>query len=86
MTSVLAVGQVALPMAGLFDLDVERARLAKQLTEAEGEVERQAAKLSNEQFRSRAPAEVIAKEEERLATARGRLDGLRASLAELSNT
>ncbi|MDA0301369.1 MAG: valine--tRNA ligase [Chloroflexi bacterium] len=83
VTSVLAVGQVALPMAGLFDLDVERARLAKQLIEAEGEVERQAAKLSNEQFRSRAPADVIAKEEERLATARGRLDGLRASLAEL---
>ncbi|MEI7926125.1 MAG: valine--tRNA ligase, partial [Chloroflexota bacterium] len=60
VTSVLAVGQVALPMAGLFDLDAERARLAKQVTEAEGEVERQAAKLSNEQFRSRAPADVVA--------------------------
>ena len=83
VTSVLAVGQVALPMAGLFDLDAERARLAKQVTEAEGEVERQAAKLSNEQFRSRAPADVVAKEEERLAVARGRLDGLRASLAEI---
>ncbi len=83
VTSVLAVGQVALPMAGLFDLDAERARLAKQVTEAEGEVERQAAKLSNEQFRSRAPADVVAKEEERLAIARGRLEGLRASIAEL---
>ncbi|MGE3855431.1 MAG: valine--tRNA ligase [Dehalococcoidia bacterium] len=83
VTSVLAVGQVALPMAGLFDLDAERARLSKQVSEVEAEVERQAAKLSNEQFRSRAPADVVAKEEERLATARGRLDGLRASLAEL---
>ncbi|MEI6135794.1 MAG: valine--tRNA ligase [Chloroflexota bacterium] len=83
VTTVLSVGQVALPMAGLFDLDAERARLAKQVTEAEGEVERQAAKLGNEQFRSRAPADVVAKEEERLATARGRLDGLRASLAEI---
>ncbi|MFA7248691.1 MAG: valine--tRNA ligase [Dehalococcoidia bacterium] len=83
VTSVLAVGQVALPMAGLFDLDAERARLAKQVADAEGEVERQAAKLGNEQFRSRAPADVVAKEEERLATARTRLDGLRASLAEL---
>ena len=83
VTSVLAVGQVALPMAGLFDLDAERARLAKQVAEAEGEVERQAAKLGNEQFRSRAPADVVAKEEERLATARTRLDGLRASLAEV---
>ncbi len=83
VTSVLDVGSVVLPMAGLFDLDVERERLRKQIAEAEGEVERQQRKLGNEQFRAKAPAAVVAKEEERLATARGRLDGLRASLVEL---
>ena len=83
VTSVLEVGQVALPMAGLFDLDAERARLAKQVAEAEADVEKQASKLGNEQFRSRAPADVVAKEEERLAIARTRLDGLRTSLTEL---
>ena len=83
VTAVLAVGQVILPMAGLFDAAVERERLSKQIAEVEAEVGRQEAKLSNEQFTARAPAAVVAKEQERLATARGRLDGLRASLAEL---
>ncbi|MSQ29401.1 MAG: valine--tRNA ligase [Dehalococcoidia bacterium] len=83
VTAVLAVGQVILPMAGLFDVAVERERLSKQIVEIEAEVGRQEAKLSNEQFTARAPAAVVAKEQERLATARGRLNGLRASLAEL---
>ncbi|GMU40479.1 MAG: valine--tRNA ligase [Chloroflexota bacterium] len=83
VTSVLATGAVVLPMAGLFDVAAERARLEKQIAEAEGEVGRQSAKLANEAFRSKAPADVVAKEEERLAIARTRLEGLRASLAEI---
>jgi valyl-tRNA synthetase len=84
VTAVLDIGRVALPMAGLFDLEVERERLRKQIAETAGEVDRQAKKLANEQFRAKAPPDVVAKEDERLATARGRLEGLRASLAELS--
>ncbi|MFN8585321.1 MAG: valine--tRNA ligase [Dehalococcoidia bacterium] len=83
VTAVLPVGRVVLPMAGLFDLDAERARLQKQIAEAEGEVTRLEAKLGNEQFTARAPEQVVAKEQERLATARTRLDGLRQSLAEV---
>jgi valyl-tRNA synthetase len=83
VTAVLPVGRVVLPMAGLFDLDAERARLTKQIAEAEGEVGRLEAKLSNEQFTSRAPEQVVAKEQERLDTARTRLEGLRESLAEV---
>jgi valyl-tRNA synthetase len=83
VTSVLDIGQVVLPMAGLFDVEAERERLGKQIADVQAEVERQQRKLSNEQFRTKAPADVVAKEEERLATARTRLDGLKASLAEL---
>jgi valyl-tRNA synthetase len=83
VTSVLALGQVVLPMAGLFDQDAERARLAKQIEEVEAEVGRQEAKLANESFTAKAPAAVVDKERERLDTARTRLEGLRASLAEL---
>jgi len=83
VTAVLDVGQVVLPMAGLFDQDAERERLTKQIAEVEAEVARQEAKLSNESFTARAPEAVVAKERERLDTARGRLDGLRASLAEV---
>ena len=84
VTSVLQVGRVVLPMAGLFDLDAERARLGKQIAEEQSNVGRLQGKLGNEQFRSKAPAEVVAKEEERLATARSRLEGLEQSLAEIS--
>jgi len=83
VTAVLAVGQVVLPMAGLFDQDAERQRLQKQIAEAEAAVARQEAKLSNESFTAKAPEAVVAKERERLETEQGRLEGLRASLAEL---
>ena len=83
VTSVLVTGQVVLPMAGLFDPAAERARLDKQIGEAEKEVAGLDRKLANDQFTSRAPAAVVQRERDRLATAQGRLDGLRASLAEL---
>ena len=81
---MLPVGRVVLPMAGLFDLEAERARLGKQIGEARDEVRKLDAKLANEQFRTRAPAAVVAREEERLATASSRLRGLEESLAEIS--
>ena len=82
-STVLAQAQVVLPLAGLIDLEGERARLSKQLAEAEAEVGRVEGKLANSSFREKAPAAVVAKEEERLAAARARVDGLRQRLAEL---
>src|SRR5207247_9350055 len=72
-----------IPLADHVDLDVERSRLSAKLREAKGEVKRLEQKLGNEQFRSKAPAEVVAREGEKLAAARSRVDGLRRRLAEL---
>jgi valyl-tRNA synthetase len=83
VTSVLAVGQVALPMAGLFDPEVERARLGKQIAEAEHEVASLKEKLANEQFTSRAPADVVQRERDRMATMQAQLEAMCQSLAEL---
>ena len=83
VTSVLGVGQVALPMAGLFDLDAERERLGKQIAEAEREVDGLEGKLSNEQFTSNAPAQVVQRDRDRLKTAQSRLVALRQSVAEI---
>ena len=80
---VLPVGPVCLAMAGLFAVEAERARLGRQIDDAQGEVARTESKLANEQFRTRAPAAIVAQEQERLDTARGRLDGLRQSIAEV---
>ena len=82
-SAVLAQAQVVLPLAGLLDLDAEREKLTKQLTEARADIERLASRLSDEQFRSKAPANVIARQEEALAAARSRAEGLQARLAEL---
>jgi valyl-tRNA synthetase len=82
-SAVLAQAQVVLPLAGLIDVDGERERLSKQAAEAEAEAKRLEGKLSNAAFREKAPAEVVAKEEEKLASAQARLEGLRQRLSEL---
>jgi valyl-tRNA synthetase len=82
-TAVLEGVTAVVPLAGLFDMEAERARLQKQITEADAEAGRIEAKLANEGFRAKAPANVIAAEEDRLAATRARLDGLRASMTEL---
>jgi valyl-tRNA synthetase len=82
-TAVLEGITAVVPLAGLFDVDAERARLGKLIADAEAEAARIDAKLSNEQFRSKAPEKIVATEQERLAAVRTRLDGLRAGLAEL---
>jgi valyl-tRNA synthetase len=82
-TAVLPRAEAIVPLAGLLDIAAERARLAKEIGETEKYVRSLEGKLSNEQFRSRAPADVVAKEQERLATAQSRLEGLRRALGEL---
>jgi valyl-tRNA synthetase len=81
-TAVLEGATAIVPLTGLFDVEAERARLGKLIADAEAEAGRIEAKLNNAQFRAKAPAKIIATEEERLAAARARLDGLRASLGE----
>jgi valyl-tRNA synthetase len=82
-SAVLSGAQVVLPLAGMIDLTAERERLSSQLAEAEAEVRRIEGKLANEQFRSKAPREVVVREEEKLAAARSRAEGLRGRLGEL---
>jgi valyl-tRNA synthetase len=69
--------------ADLKDIATQRARLSKQMAEAEAETRRLEAKLGNAAFREKAPATVVAKEGEKLAAARARLEGLRQRLEEL---
>ncbi len=67
-------------------LTAERARLARELDEATGHVERTRAQLANENFVARAKPEVVqgardrlAAAEERVARLRERLDALGAA-------
>ena len=82
-TAVLAHARAVVPLADLLDAGAERERLDKEIAEAEAYLRRLEGKLGNEQFRSKAPADVVAAEESRRDDTRSRLGGLRRALAEL---
>jgi valyl-tRNA synthetase len=69
--------QLLIPLAGLIDKQAELARLQKNIQKLEQDFERIKAKLGNENFVSRAPANVVNKEEEKLAEAESALRSLR---------
>jgi len=82
-TLVLNRAEVILPMAGMVDLDAERERLAKEIAATEEQALRVETKLKDDKFLSRAPANVVAKERERLTTYRDKLKRLNLKIAEL---
>jgi valyl-tRNA synthetase len=59
--------EVLIPMAGLIDKEAELARLSKEISRIEIDVEKISTKLSNQNFVSRAPQQVVQKEQEKLA-------------------
>jgi valyl-tRNA synthetase len=70
-------------LEGLVDVEAERPRIAKAIADLEASIGRSRAKLDNPNFRDRAPAEVVAQEEERMAAQVTELDKQRSQLAEL---
>ncbi|WP_339645428.1 valine--tRNA ligase [uncultured Porticoccus sp.] len=69
MSATALVGnmEILVPMAGLIDKDAELARLNKEIDKLQRELEKVQSKLGNENFVGKAPAEVVAKERERMA-------------------
>jgi len=82
LTLVAGAVTTYLPLAELIDLDAERARLRKELAEAEAQVTRSEG-LLNGPFAQRAPAHVVQREQEKLGEHRARAERLRGRLAEL---
>lgn len=64
-TAIVGDLEIYLPLEGLIDLELEIARLEKELAATRKELERLAGKLNNQGFLSKAPQEVIAKEQEK---------------------
>ncbi|MBA2657934.1 MAG: valine--tRNA ligase [Tatlockia sp.] len=68
--------ELLIPMAELIDKEAELARLAKELAKLEKDISLAENKLSNPQFTDNAPAEIIAKEQEKLLQAKHSKDKL----------
>ncbi|HJT97229.1 MAG TPA: valine--tRNA ligase [Rhodanobacteraceae bacterium] len=77
------VGEMKLliPLAGLIDLDAERARLAREIQRIEGEIEKSNAKLGR--FGPNTPAAVVEQERQRLGDFDTLIRGLRDQLGKL---
>jgi len=69
-----------IPLGGLIDLDVEMSRLQKRADEINGHLLGISKKLSNEQFMSRAPEKVVAREKEKQEDMTAELEKVNANL------
>ncbi len=71
-TQIVGAMEVLVPMAGLIDRDAELARLDKGLGRIAADMQRVEGKLGNDKFVANAPAEVIARERDKLADLQSR--------------
>ncbi|ENL6228575.1 valine--tRNA ligase [Staphylococcus pseudintermedius] len=83
MTTVVAAGEVILPIEGLIDMDKELERLEKDLQKWQKELDRVNKKLSNENFVNKAPEHVINEEKEKQVKYQEKYDGVKARIEQL---
>jgi len=79
----VGTSEVQVPLAGLFDVVAERARLARELEKVQAEREGLAKRLDNPQFVDRAKPEVVAEARQKLEDLTARAAKVRATLASL---
>lgn len=68
-TAVLGEIELLIPMADLIDKEAELARLTKEINKLDKDISLAEGKLNNPKFADKAPADIIAKEQEKLAQA-----------------
>ncbi len=81
---VLGEATVGLPLGDVIDFTKERARLEKDLKKAQDEITRIDAKLSNEQFVSKAPEDVLTEQREKRAEYAATAARLQVAVARLA--
>ena len=75
--------RVLIPLAGLIDIEAEKARLNREIKRIEGEIAKCNGKLGNATFVANAPAAVVEQERGRLAEFSTTLSGLNEQLGRL---
>ncbi|WP_428240105.1 valine--tRNA ligase [Gynuella sp.] len=85
MSATQLVGnmKVLVPMAGLIDVDAEKARLKKEIDKAEKDFSRISGKLTNESFVNKAPEAVVNAEKDKAAALKQAIANLRDQIDKL---
>jgi valyl-tRNA synthetase len=79
--ALLGTLEILVPMAGLIDPAAELERLSKRQRKAQGDLDKLGAKLSNSAFAQNAPADIVAKDQQRLAELKVEIAQLSAQIA-----
>ena len=82
-TALVGSMRLLVPMAGLIDVEAERARIGKQRDNVNAELEKARAKLANDNFVNNAPEAVVAQETERVAAFEEQVEQLDLQLERL---
>jgi valyl-tRNA synthetase len=83
---VLKEAEVVVPLAGMVDRLAEEQRLVKESGEIKERIAQLEARLSDNAFLSKAPAQVVEKEKERLAMLEDKVKRLHQELSQLSSS
>ncbi|WP_299943727.1 valine--tRNA ligase [uncultured Microbulbifer sp.] len=83
-TALVGEMELLVPMAGLIDVKAESARLQKEIDKLTKEFQRGQGKLNNPKFVSKAPAEVVSREKDKLAETESARKRLQQQLEALS--
>jgi valyl-tRNA synthetase len=75
--------QIFVPLKGMVDVEAEEPRLLKEIAKTEKDIELFSKKLENPSFVDRAPADIVAKEKEKLAVVTAKKEVLEASLGKI---
>jgi len=83
MVYVLKDADVVIPLAGMVDIEAEKARLTKEMETLDREINRLSGRLADSQFTTKAPPAVIDKEKGRLQEYQDKFARMQAELRQL---
>ncbi len=83
ITSIIRDTHITLPLAGVLDIEKEKAKIAQKIQEMQSEIKTKEKMLHHKGFLEKAPAEIIEKEKERLGELSDTLKRLKVMKDEL---
>ncbi|TGL56343.1 valine--tRNA ligase [Leptospira ognonensis] len=78
-----SIGEIVLPLAGIFDFEKEKQRLEKEQKQIQLEMEKLESKINNPAFVEKAKPEVVEKEREKYNTWKEKLESIKRALEKI---